>query len=281
MAPRTLSSGRSRSVAVGESHPRQGRGGTRCPRVVTVAGSPAELDHALTGGKPLESPGRKPIRAGDRQGDDTFRGHDRDVCAAVKIEPEARPFYGAGHPQRIEIDCGSGAGEFTLAAARDFPETTFIGVDINRHWHTVAEAKRREGGLSNAHFIHAELMDYLTRYVPSASISGFHVYFPTPHMGPVVRTNPLAKNLRGWLVTPTFIEELRRTAVPGATLRFATDHRPYAAAVTQLIEAMGLTLLPWTEPLTSGPVDLLVGTGCEREMRRHGKDILFLQCALR
>lgn len=199
---------------------------------------------------------------------------------ALKIERDVRSGRGSGHGNRIEIDCGAGRGDFTLAAAHDHPGTTFIGVDLNLHQHKISEAKRRERGLANVHFVHAELMDYLVRYVPSASISGFHVYFPTPHMASVARTNPLAKNLRGWLVTPAFMEELRRAALPGATLRFATDHRPYATAVIQLIEAMGLPLLPWTEPLTSGPVDLLVGTGCERDMRALGRDVLFLQCAL-
>ncbi len=183
--------------------------------------------------------------------------------------------------QRTEIDCGSGRGNFTIEGAREHPDTTFIGVDINLNQHKVSEAARRKSQLPNAHFVHAEVKDYLVRYVPDATISAFHVYFPTPHMSSIIRENALAQDLRGWLISPGFIEELRRAALPGATMRFATDHRPYANEVSQLVARMNLTVLPWTEPLAHKSVGDLVGTGCERAMRRRGRDIHFLQCALR
>ena len=182
---------------------------------------------------------------------------------------------------RIEIDIGCGLGSFTLAAALEFPHVSFIGIDLNEKSFEQCEENKRNLGIKNAHFFHAEALSYFERYVPDKSISAFHIYFPTPYVGPIRRTNVLGANLDGWLFGPRLLAELLRTSMHGAQLRFVTDHSPYFEYASRIVAVAGLTAQSWIDPIHRKPVDQLIGTGCERRQRNLNKQIKYLQCTLK
>jgi tRNA (guanine-N7-)-methyltransferase len=182
--------------------------------------------------------------------------------------------------RELEVDIGSGLGSFTIKAAEENPDRIYVGIDINAaSWHK-AELLRKSRVICNAQFVHAEAMKYIASYISDASVSAFHLYFPTPRTTPLRESNILARELHGWLLTPAFMTELIRAARSGCVLRVATDHDAYFAYAAQLIEAFGLTAMEWTSPIRDTRFGYLVGTGCERRQRSLGLAIKYLQCVL-
>lgn len=180
--------------------------------------------------------------------------------------------------RRIELDIGCGHdGQFALAIALENPDAQFIGIDINEHSFASAEAARHRLNIDNVQFVHGEAYTWLRDFVPDAAIDAFHLYFPTPYVGALRRTNLLGANLTRWLFARAFVRELRRAAAPGATLRVMTDSQPYFEHVRRVADAAGLAEIEWSDPLQNKPVDHFVGTGCEREMRRINRPISRVQ----
>lgn len=176
--------------------------------------------------------------------------------------------------RKIELDVGCGLdGQFAIAAALENPDALVIGIDINEHAFASAEAARHRLAIDNVQFVHGEAHAWLRDYVPHAAIDSFHFYFPTPYVGALRRTNVLGANLTHWLFSIGFVRELRRTAAPAATLRVATDRYHYFEHVQRTAATTGLAEIEWSDPIQNKPFNQLVGTGCEREMRRLGRPI--------
>lgn len=176
--------------------------------------------------------------------------------------------------RRTELDIGCGhEGRFALAAALEHSDIRIIGIDINEHSFASAEAARRHLDIDNVEFVHGEARKWLCDHVPDHAIDAFHLYFPTPYTGPIRKHNVLGAEVKGWLFTVDFVRELQRVAVPGATLRVATDSRPYFENVRRVAAEIGLPEINWADPLKNKPLGELVGTGCERKMRHNERPI--------
>ncbi len=182
--------------------------------------------------------------------------------------------------QRLELDIGTGRGDFAVEAAKERPDTKFIGLDINQYQLRIAERKRLENNLENLEFIHAEAMVYLVNHTDDRSVNDFHIYFPTPYSRTIRRDNELASEIYGWMLSPSFLDELVRCAAPGATLRFATDHERYFEHAIQMVQVYGLRPVRWIDPIKNARLGLLIGTGCEKAQTQAGHVTRYLQCLL-
>jgi tRNA G46 methylase TrmB len=154
----------------------------------------------------------------------------------------------------VELDVGSGDGEFLCNLASCQPDRKVVGVEVVSYRHLIAEDRLERNGIGNAHSINEEAYA-LIRRLRTETIAGAHIYFPTP--------DPESIGLEGRLVSGRFVEELHRVLQKGGFLRFATDHYEYYREVLSMLDTACWAARLWS-PLPTRTHDLRINTGCER-----------------
>lgn len=167
-----------------------------------------------------------------------------------------------GNANPVEMEIGMGKGTFLTEQARSRPDTNFIGIEYARWFWRYASDRLRRHGCLNARTARAEAMFFLREFVPDASLSVMHVYFPDPW--------PKKRHHKRRLVQPPFMEQLQRVLVRGGRLRIVTDHREYFEQMEQVIPASTLKVIEYTRPGSAGESEF-VGTNFERKYRREGR----------
>src|SRR3954466_15088321 len=99
------------------------------------------------------------------------------------VETLARPIdwrelFSNDHP--VELEIGMGKGTFLTEQARARPETNFFGIEWARWFWRYASDRLRRHNCLNARTVRAEASFFLTEFVPDASLSALHIYFPDP-----------------------------------------------------------------------------------------------------
>jgi tRNA (guanine-N7-)-methyltransferase len=81
--------------------------------------------------------------------------------------------------QSVILELGCGRGEYTVALAKKYPETLFVGIDIQgeRIWRGAKDAL--EGKISNAYFLRIKVENIL-EYIPKKRIDEIWITFPDP-----------------------------------------------------------------------------------------------------
>lgn len=182
--------------------------------------------------------------------------------------------------RHIEIEIGCGTGEILALMAEENPDRLFLGIDISSGACEIAQRRLKNRGLSNAMVVHAEAFNFLVENIPDSSISGIHIYFPTPYIKDIRAHNPLGQNVRNWLVSANFVKELYRISAENCTLRVATDHRRYFDHIARLIDILRLSSIPWVSPVIHRKNGQLIGSKWEIEQRNLGKKIYYIQCVI-
>jgi tRNA (guanine-N7-)-methyltransferase len=167
-----------------------------------------------------------------------------------------------GNSKPVEIEIGSGKGTFLLEQARARPEVNFIGVEwANWYWRYASDRLRR-AQLLNARTVRAEAAFFLREFIPPASISAVHIYFPDPW--------PKARHHKRRLIQPPFLDLVARVLAPGGQLQIVTDHTDYFEQITAAIIASPLRPIDYRPPPTAADGEY-VGTNFERKYRRAGR----------
>ena len=122
--------------------------------------------------------------------------------------------------RELWLEIGFGGGEHLAEQAARRPDVLFLGAEpfVNG----VASAVRHvhERGLENVRVHQGDARDLLAA-LPDASVARAFILFPDPW--------PKARHHKRRLIEPGFVADLGRVLRPGASLRFATDWRDYAA----------------------------------------------------
>ena len=117
----------------------------------------------------------------------------------------------------LVVDLGCGNGDLICELARKYPERNFLGID--KLAGRVAKACRKAGKLDNVRVLNVE-NSYAVRYLlPEASVETFYLLFPDPW--------PKRRHHRRRIVTPEFLDSIRRTLQNDGFLRIATDEQDY------------------------------------------------------
>lgn len=121
-------------------------------------------------------------------------------------------FFGNDNPLVLELGCGR--GEYTVALARRYPDTNFIGVDIKgaRMWRGAKTATGE--GLANAGFLRTRI-EFIDSFFAPDEVDGIWITFPDPQL----RKNRVKKRL----TAPGFLEMYARFLKVGAPLHLKTD----------------------------------------------------------
>ena len=128
--------------------------------------------------------------------------------------------------QPVEIDLGSGPGQFLIGAARRYPDRNFLGVErlLGRVRKTRRQACR--WGLQNARVLSFEIGYTLQYLLPANSVRRLHLSFPDPW--------PKRRHHRRRLVDLDFFTAAHAALEPGGDLCIKTDHADYFTCMRKL-----------------------------------------------
>lgn len=173
-----------------------------------------------------------------------------------------------GKPGPIEVEIGCGKGGFLVEYCERHPEVPFLGIEKEPPIaHLAAGRVAKRPHIPHARVLMGDAFHFFRDYLPAGCVSVFHMYFPDPW--------PKKRHHKYRLLGPAFLEQVKRTAVPGALFRWGTDHAEYNAQAQETFAAT-----PWLEMLepNASPTEGIM-TNFEKKYRRQGKPIY--RCVLR
>lgn len=166
--------------------------------------------------------------------------------------------FGRGAP--VELEVGSGRGDFLVRYAATRPDLNLIGVERKLTVLRRAEHKVRYVKAPNIALVHAEIRHLLDEYITPGSLYAVHIYFPDPW--------PKKRHAKRRVLREGMPELLARALRPGGHLHIRTDVEPYYAAILDLMQACP-QFVPSQPPAALEPIR----TAYEDKFLRHGKAI--------
>ena len=135
-----------------------------------------------------------------------------------------------GRNARFVLEIGAGVGEAIVADALAHPEENFLGLEV---WkiglaQTIVAA-RREGPVENMRLIDVDAAAALSTMFADNSVDEVRIFFPDPW--------PKKKHHKRRIVSPEFLEHIRRIIKPGGDIRLATDWEHYAEHMRDVLDA--------------------------------------------
>jgi tRNA (guanine-N7-)-methyltransferase len=191
------------------------------------------------------------------------------IVEPVGLDVEALPrpldwrlLFGNEHP--VELEIGTGKGTFLTDQAKARPEVNFFGIEWANWFYRYAADRLRRNGCTNARVVRAEAMYFLGEFVPDASLSVLHVYFPDPW--------PKKRHHKRRLVQEPFLRQAERVLAPGGRLQVVTDHKGYFEENIEpvLRSSRVLEVIEYNRPGSAAEGEF-VGTNFERKYRREGR----------
>ncbi len=173
--------------------------------------------------------------------------------------------FGNDHP--VELEIGSGKGTFLVDQATARPEINFIGVEWARWFWRYASDRLRRHKLLNVRTVRAEAVYFLTEFVPDASISVLHIYFPDPW--------PKKRHHKRRLIQEKFMPLAKRVLTSPGRVQVVTDHQDYYEQIEAVFQASGMVIVDYSRPGSAGEGEF-VGTNFERKYQREGRPFFAL-----
>jgi tRNA (guanine-N7-)-methyltransferase len=133
------------------------------------------------------------------------------------------------HDAPLEIEIGSGRGEFILDWAARHPHRRFLAFEVKTKLMLRMAKRAQNRGLENLWVSDDDARYTLPRLLNPASVDVFHILFPDPWWKP--------KHQARRIFTPPFVDVLALLLRPTGLLRAATDVPGYARHIRELLEA--------------------------------------------
>jgi tRNA (guanine-N7-)-methyltransferase len=206
-----------------------------------------------------------------------MQAHRELIVEPVGLDVDALPrplvwreVFGNDHP--VELEIGVGKGTFLTEQAKARPEVNFFGVEWARWFWRYASDRLRRNGCTNARTVRAEAGYFLAEFVPEASLSVLHVYFPDPW--------PKARHHKRRLIQAKLMPLVERVLAPGGRLQVVTDHQGYFEENIEpsVRGAAGLKVVDYNRPGSAGEGEF-VGTNFERKYAREGRPFYAIAAA--
>lgn len=174
----------------------------------------------------------------------------------------------------IQFKIGIDAGQTLCKLAVAVPSETFVGIEIKTQQAKHAYGRAKALRLDNVIVINDEAAFFLANHCPSSIFSKVHIYFPTPYLSALQKVD---RSLAHLLLVRRFVDELYRVVMPGGAVRIATDVGEYYRAIERLFDFSRWMNVHWSQLNIEKPANCFVGTPCELECRRAGKDIFAVE----
>lgn len=180
---------------------------------------------------------------------------------ALRRPLDFRELFGNDHP--VELEIGTGKGTFLTDQAKARPEVNFLGVEWANWFYRYASDRLRRNNCVNARMVRAEAGFFLREFVPDASLSVLHIYFPDPW--------PKKRHHKRRLIQPPFLRVIERVLAPGGRLQVVTDHKEYFDEnIDPAVRGSHLSVIDYNRPGSAGEGEF-VGTNFERKYQREGR----------
>ena len=168
-----------------------------------------------------------------------------------------------GNANPVEIEVGTGKGLFLLNASLARPDTNFFGIEIVRKYQLYAATRYAIRALPNVKTACADAKAVLEHFVPPASVSAVHVYFPDPWWK--------ARHKKRRVFTAEFAALAARAIVPGGRLYIASDVEEYFGVMTAIVAAMpAFAVRPEEEDRAAPRTEAGFATNFERKALEGG-----------
>lgn len=166
-------------------------------------------------------------------------------------------------PCTLEIGFGNGENLVALAAAH--PERNYLGVEVHRPGVGRLLLALEERALRNVRLICRDAVEVLEQHVSPASLDEILILFPDPW--------PKKRHHKRRLMQPAFVALLAGALAEGGVLRCATDWRPYALEMLEVLgAAAGLANLAADGGFVARPTER-PPTRFERRGERLGHEV--------
>jgi tRNA (guanine-N7-)-methyltransferase len=135
--------------------------------------------------------------------------------------------FGRRAPRVVEI--GFGNGESLAALATQRPDRDYLGIEV--HPPGIGHLLRllAQSHLTNVRVSAHDAVEVLEGQIPSASIEEIRILFPDPW--------PKKRHHKRRLIQPAFAATLADRLAPGGLLELATDWRPYADRMLEVLSS--------------------------------------------
>ncbi len=135
------------------------------------------------------------------------------------------------HGRPLEIEIGSGKGQFLLDACQRRPEVQFLGCEVKKLQAGFVASRVAKRGLRNGCAMRTDGLRLLQELLPPASIAAVHLYFPDPWWK--------RSHWKRRIYTPELFQAAAKVLVRGGVFHTATDVPHVAALIDAAAAASG------------------------------------------
>ena len=137
-----------------------------------------------------------------------------------------KTIFNNDNPVVLEIGFGMGDSLFEMAQA--CPDTNFIGIEVHKPGIGRLLNLVYQANLTNLKVFHHDAIEVLQQSIPSHSLMRIQVYFPDPWHK--------KKHHKRRIIQPEFLHLAYQKLASKGVLHLATDWRPYAESMLNLLE---------------------------------------------
>ena len=131
------------------------------------------------------------------------------------------------NPGPLEIEVGSGKGQFLVETALAHPEVNYLGIEIDRKHQLYAATRMAKRRLANVRIACTDARLFLRDRTPADCCQALHVYFPDPWWK--------RRHRKRRVFTEDFARQCERVLAPGGHLYLATDVDEYFQIMLELV----------------------------------------------
>ena len=188
----------------------------------------------LGSGRPLATSGWRPVRSYVIRGGrltSSQRKALESLSADVVVEYRPQPLdlvalFRNRNPVVIEV--GFGMGDSLLAMAAKLPDTNFLGIEVHQPGIGKLLMGIDQEQLNNIRVIDHDAREVMEHCIADGSLRGIQIFFPDPWHK--------KRHHKRRLIQTEFVALLQRKLEAGGHLRLATDWRPYAEQMLEVLD---------------------------------------------